>query len=59
MLRMRKGCQHAADLTGGQGDEVAYVVAAMVIVPQACPEKLSTAAGAPFELRRKTANHNI
>src|SRR5271157_5784188 len=52
MLRMREGCQQAADLGGGHGDEVAYVVAAMVIMPQACPGKLSTAAGAPFELRR-------
>jgi hypothetical protein len=49
---MREGCQQAADLGGGHGDEVAYVVAAMVIMPQACPGKLSTAAGAPFELRR-------
>lgn len=49
---MREGCQQAADLGGGHGDEVAYVVAAMVIMPQACPGKLSAAAGAPFELRR-------
>jgi hypothetical protein len=49
---MREGCQQAVDLGGGHGDEVAYVVAAMVIMPQACPGKLSTAAGAPFELRR-------
>jgi hypothetical protein len=41
MLRMREGCQQAADLGGGHGDEVAYVVAAMVIMPQACPGKLS------------------
>jgi len=54
MLRMREGCQQAADLGGGHGDEVAYVVAAMVIMPQACPGKLSTAAGAPFELRPPT-----
>jgi hypothetical protein len=38
MLRMREGCQQAADLGGGHGDEVAYVVAAMVIMPQACRE---------------------
>jgi hypothetical protein len=42
MLRMREGCQQAADLGGGHGDEVAYVVAAMVIMPQACPGKLSS-----------------
>jgi hypothetical protein len=35
---MREGCQQAADLGGGHGDEVAYVVAAMVIMPQACRE---------------------
>jgi NTP pyrophosphatase (non-canonical NTP hydrolase) len=52
MLRMREGCQQAADLGGGHGDEVAYVVAAMVIMPQACPGKLSAAAGAPIKLRR-------
>ncbi|HJZ27220.1 MAG TPA: hypothetical protein VJ370_13185, partial [Streptosporangiaceae bacterium] len=38
MLRMREGCQQAADLGGGHGDEVAYVVAATVIMPQACRE---------------------
>jgi len=41
---MRKGCQQAADLTGGQGDEADYVVAAMLIMPQAypgsCPQPL-------------------
>ncbi len=38
MLRMGEGCQQAADLGGGHGDEVAYVVAAMVIMPQTCRE---------------------
>jgi hypothetical protein len=52
MVRMREGGQQAADLGGGHGDEVADVVAAMVIMPQACPGKLPTAAGAPFEPRR-------
>jgi len=40
MLRMRKGCQQAADLVGGHGDEGAYVVAAMVIMPQALSGKV-------------------
>ena len=44
MLRMREGLSAG----GGHGDEVAYVAAAMVIMPQACPGKLSTAAGAPL-----------
>jgi hypothetical protein len=35
MLRMREGCQQAADPGGGHGDEVAYVAAAMVIMPEA------------------------
>jgi hypothetical protein len=51
-LRMPEGCQQAADLGGGHGDEVACVVAAMMIMPQACAGKLPAAAGAPFELRR-------
>ena len=47
MLRMREVCQQAADLGGGHGDEVAYVVAAMVIMPQACPGKGSSPGGSP------------
>lgn len=49
---MREGCQQAADLGGGHGDEVAYVVAAMAIMPQACPGKVVHSRWYPLELRR-------
>ena len=46
VLRLREAGEHAADLAGGEGDQLA-----LVIMPLRHPGNLSTAAGAPFERR--------
>jgi hypothetical protein len=51
MLRMGKGSEQPADLAGGQRDQLDSVGQFTLITPRAYPGKLSTAAGAPFELR--------
>jgi hypothetical protein len=51
VLRMGQCGEQVADLAGGQRDEIGRADQVVVIMPRACPGKLSTAAGAPFERR--------
>jgi hypothetical protein len=51
MPRLDDDSEQAADLAGGQPDQVIGAGPAVVIMLAGCPGKLSTGAGAPFEPR--------